>query len=69
MVTKKSAKKAAAKAVNKQITIKLKEGFTREELQAAITPALFKRLRAAHRHSNPVPIAVAQVIPPKFPIG
>ena len=48
----KSAKKKSSKKVAEKITIELKEGYTLEDLRAAITPAIFKRLRASHKPKN-----------------
>jgi hypothetical protein len=62
MPTKKAAKKAVKKAVKKPITIRLEYDYTLEDVQAAITPGLFRRLRAAHKHSPSTPI-LANVIP------
>jgi hypothetical protein len=70
MVTKKAAKKASSKAVTKAITLKLKKDFTLEDVRAAITPAIFKRLSTAQTLSISGGF-LANKIPPKppFPSG
>jgi hypothetical protein len=62
MTTKKSAKKARRKRVTTEIIIELKKGYTLEDVRAAITPAIFKRLRTANKlyestglHANVIP--------------
>jgi hypothetical protein len=75
MVTKKSAKKEKASSMPVTpcvsqplnapvtITIKLKKGYTMEDLLIAITPDFFKCMKAGHKLGDTVGVVISEVIP------
>lgn len=58
-----SKKSARVKGAPKPIMIRLKEGFTREDLLAKLTPPVVKRIQAAHTNSRGALVDFNKFIP------
>jgi hypothetical protein len=67
VATKKSTKKTSRKTVVKPITIRVERGYTLVEVRAAITPAIVKRLQAAHKLCKTATVLIDDEIPLKPP--